>query len=548
MSIVPRGYDDGQPPSKYGGYSGGQWDGDYGSTGVGSALFGDYSVDISYYKPAGWDDWGFGVPTGISYNPKPKNSTSYNSSSSSGGGEPPPKKMKYTPGGLNTGTKAILYHPGGALKDPKSGVDSQFKAKMSGRAIHGFPGPFRTKKVNAILGEEMHETRKIFLKKLAGRIIPANKWNNARKYKPLTMLFGDTLAENDATTNVEDTVADFEINNQTSTATKPAYALATTLFNWASNRYGDICVMNAPGKIVGPTGVDNVPTNKNFCLQNIWSGLANGQSGNVRMSLCALAAMNSSEYSANAVNLQNLQQMFPAVAVDGSEVPSGLECLFKYESEFVMMNPMNYAMSVEAYVIVSKYPQFDQNPMLFWETSEKERAYEGHPLGANVAPNVLTSTGEQYRPYTQQDWKSDLSRSPTQSVAFNDRYRVLTKKTVVIGAGHTTKFQTSVPWSLIKRDVLEGVGNLAGVTHWVWFRCTSPQLYNTDAHALVNASGSVLVQKFEKISVKPIDPIFVPKLYNFITYNGDNTLDITKNQLINPDGNAVTPGAKMSIA
>jgi len=548
FGIVPTG-DPAGYQSNYGGYSGGFWDKyspDWGETGRGKDIS---NRDVYWWKPGGWEDWGVGVVD-------PFSGSTISSSSSSirkrkADAVDPGKQI----GVVTSNKRPSMGLPGvyvpfsSDMISPISGDLPQLtvnKSKMSGRAIHGFPGPFRTKKVNAILGEEMHESRKIYLKRLTGRICPYAKQISANKYKPLTMLFGDVLAENDTTTAVEE--AQMAVAGDTS-ANKDNYALSTSQVSWGTNRYGDICVANCMSSqdASGSAGVADSVINKHFLLTNIWSGVSNTASSGQRMSLPALAAINGSEYSWTQTGASYASQMFPAVTAGQAECPSGLEALFKYESEIVLNNPMNFACQVEAYLIVPKYPNYSDAPSLFWENSEKERAYEGHPLAAGVDANVVLQSTEQYRPPAQENFKNDLSRSPTQSVAFNNRYRVLDKKTIVIGSGHTTKICSSVPWSLIKRDIIEGVPTLAGVTHFVWLRFCSPQLYNNDSHALVNTNGTILVQQFEKIQVKPIDPVFVPKIYNFIKFASENSTNIVNNQMINPDGNTVTPGAKLNM-
>jgi len=555
--VVPTG-DPGGYQSNYGGYRGGFWD-TYNPISYGADDY-EYQNDGINVKGSGRDYWFNIGDTRFDYyseNGGSSSSSNKRKVPSSGDGPvypTPGKKPRpptlVTPGGIGLGGPVSKLKPIGPVFGPMDGGSqlSNNNSKMAGRAVHGFPGPFRTKRVNAILGEEMHETRKIYLKRLSGRIIPDVKWRSANKFKAVTMMFGDVLAENDTTVPVED-VDPLQQGGDTG-AIKDNFALATTQVIWGTNRYGDICLSNCMPAADGSgnsAGVADSVINKKFLLSNIWSGVTNRQGGN-RVSLPGLAAINSSEYSSNAVWTSFLAQQYPAVAVNSAGVPSGLEALFKYETEVVVSNPMNYACQVEAYLIVPKYENYSQTPMLFWESSESEAAYEGiHAIGDNGGPPVLGATGEQWRPPIQEVWKNDLSRSPTQSVAFNNRYRVIDKKTVVVGSGHTTKFCSSVPWSLIKRDIVESVPTLKGVTHFIWLRLSSPQLYNNDSHALVNTNGTVLVQQFERIAVKPVEPVFIPKTYNFIKFAGENSTTIAQNQLINPDGNAVTPGAKLSM-
>jgi len=556
--VVPSG-DPGGYQSNYGGYAGGFWD-TYNPFSYGEDDY-EYQNDAIAVKGSGKQYW-FKV-----------GSNKFDYFSENGGSSSNPGKRKRDPDEdplppeyRPPAKRPPLQIPGGAgsagpsekppmwgspVAFPVSGDQSQLRisnSNMSGRAIHGFPGPFRSKKVNAILGEEMHESRKIYLSRLSGRIIPDVKWRSANKYKAVTMMFGDVIAENDTTVNVEEVGGPLGQGGDTS-ALKDNFALATTQVVWGTNRYGDICLSNCM-PFADPSGssdgVANSVINKKFLLTNIWSGVPNGQTGNQRMSLPALAALNSSEYGNNAVLTSFVSQMYPATNVNVGQTPAGLEALFKYESEVVVCNPMNYACQVEAYLMVPKYENYSESPMLFWETSDKEAAYEMHMMGENTGPNQL-GAGEQYRPPIQETWKNDLSRSPTSSVAFNNRYRVVDKKTVVIGSGHTTKFVSSVPWSLIKRDIIESTPTLKGVTHFIWLRICSPQLYNNDSHALVNTNGTVLVQQFEKISVKPVEPVFIPKVYNFIKFAGENSTTIAQNQMINPDGNTVTPGAKLNM-
>jgi len=553
--VVPTG-DPGGYQSNYGGYQGGFWE-TYNPFSYGEDDY-DYQNDAIAVKGSGRHYW-FKVGS------NKFDFYSDNGSSSSNPGKrkrdpvddplppeyrPPTKRPPIqVPGGAaGAGPTDGVPVVGVPIPFPVSGDQSQLKtsnSNMSGRAVHGFPGPFRSKKVNAILGEEMHESRKIYLKRLTGRLCPYAKLRSANKFKPVTMMFGDVLAENDTTVGVEE--LQFAQAGDT-TAIKDNFALATTQLSWGTNRYGDACLSNclSADDPSGSAGVSSSVINKHFLLSNIWSGVANGTSEGQRMSLPALAAINSSEYGSNAPQNSYLAQLYPAVSTGQADVPSGLECLFKYESEVVVNNPMNYACQVEVYLMVPKYPNYVDAPSLFWENSEKERAYEGHPLAAGTGTNALYSS-EIFRPPVQESFKNDLSRSPTQSIAFNNRYRVLDKKTVVIGAGHTTKFCSAVPWSLIKRDLVETLPTMPGVSHFIWLRFSSPQLYNNDCHALVNTNGTVLIQQFEKIQVKPIEPVFVPKIYNFIKFAGENSSAIANNQMINPDGNAVTPGAKLNM-
>lgn len=512
-------------------YGGGSWDPskwDWGSTGTGTGMYGN---TVYWWKPPGWDKWGLGVEDPFDHRSRKRSKTDDPPRKRRKTDDPPPPNPVVPPPPSNPVDKPPSNPPTGGPTDPPGtgGTDdpvfisphhgTQLR-NMTAKVQYGFPGPFATKKVNAVVGALEHAVSLVYMKPPRGRLFPYAKLRKARIFKPLTLIIGDCMTERNNLRGIDgiDVDGTYEYTSL-NVVTSPHAELyksttdvaGTPVFKWSNQVYGDICIRSLPASGDGITGYSatNGVDGRTITLADLFAGPSPTNA--------------SWQYMASANNRQFMNndfKDFPYIAPT-VEQPPDIELFAKYSSEFVLSNLGNLAIQIECYVFEPKVSSFNADyisPLEYWTDSNKEAIYETVDI-ENVAglPDGVVGSSYHTDIGNLQKYTTDLSRSPTMSLSFNQRFKCLDKKTLVCGPGQTMKFRTVLPMSLIRRlDCVPAADVLKGMTHFHWFRCTGAPAYNIANSKYGNSCGSVSIQKFEKVSILPTLPNNVSKVYNLV--------------------------------
>jgi len=117
---------------------------------------------------------------------------------------------------------------------------------------------------------------------------------------------------------------------------------------------------------------------------------------------------------------------------------------------------MSYACQLEVYVVEGKRDSCGDGPLGFFQSMEKEGRFETLDTtqafpGVSSASTKVVDSSVLVEP-NKVPVSVSLGYSPTKSYSWNDRFRVIDKKTVVLIPGNTCKFAISIPWSLVKNN------------------------------------------------------------------------------------------------